>query len=246
MMYLPRFRGLIKGFTIACSIVFLIQQALQGGPWAEPQSYRWFLETFGLNPSLVFQGAVWQLITWVFLHGGLMHLLFNALGLWMFGSMLQDLWGTSRFRSFCLWSGLLTGLCVCLFGLIDADTYRLPTIGASGIVFACIMGVSVVMPHQVVLFFFVFPMKMKYFAYIMVAIEFYALWSAQAPGQTSAISTIAHLSGAVVGYVLARRPPSGRGKSGLQWIKNSLDKWRYQRMRKRLRVVKSDSKRLYN
>ena len=246
MIYLPPFRGLIRALSILCGLVFVIQMFVQSGPFANGAAATWILTTFGLTPALVFQGHIWQLGTWIFLHGNFMHLVFNILGLWMFGSLVEERWGLTRFRNFCILSGLLTGLCVCLFGLISVETFLIPTIGASGIVFACIMAVSVLFPDQTVLFFFVFPMKMKYFAYLMVAIEFYALWGAQMPGQTSSVSSIAHLSGALIGFILAHRNGPRFTFKGLAWFKNWRERLRYHRMRKRLRVVKTEPKIRYN
>src|SRR6266536_388996 len=54
----------------------------------------------GLQPELVVHGWVWQLGTYMFLHGGLFHILFNMLALWMFGTELERLWGTNFFLKF--------------------------------------------------------------------------------------------------------------------------------------------------
>jgi hypothetical protein len=110
------------------------------------------------------------------------------------------------------------------------------------------MGVSVVIPDQVVLFFFVFPMKMRYFAYLMVGIEFYALLGAQhsSMGSGSSISNIAHLTGALVGYLLAKKNGSRGGGSLTAFFRNLKDQWHQKRMRKKLRVIKIDRKVSYH
>lgn len=248
MIYIPPFSGLVKKFSVVCVLVFIGQTILLQGPFANAELYKQMLETLGLVPSKVLSGHIYQLTTWFFLHGTFLHLVFNLLGFWMFGSLLEATWGKRRFRNFCLVSAGFTGIGICLFGLIDNQTFLLPTIGASGLVFATIMAVSVVIPDQVVLFFFVFPMKMKYFAYLMIGIEFYALLGAQAAGPISgsAVSNIGHLTGALAGYLLAKRNShhSGGSLSGL-WS-DFRDKWHQKRMRKKLRVIKIDRKISYH
>jgi membrane associated rhomboid family serine protease len=183
---------------------------------------------------------VFQVLTWIFLHGNLSHLLFNSLGIWMFGSLLEETWGTKQFTKFVFLSGAITGVLVALFSLIDPMSYSAPTIGASGIVFAILIAVSRMFPNQVVLFFFVFPMRMRYFAYLMIVIEFYALYSSNQGG----VSNIAHLSGAAVGFFLSRGPGPGAGVNN--WLKDFQDRWHQRRMRKKLRVVRSDQKITYH
>jgi membrane associated rhomboid family serine protease len=248
MIYLPPFAGIVRIFSIACALVFIGQTIALQGPFGSPDLHQQIINIFGLVPAQVLSGHVYQLVTWFFLHGTFLHLVFNLLGFWMFGSLLESTWGRRRFRNFCIASALLTGVGVCLFGLIDRETFSLPTIGASGIVFAAIMGVSVVIPDQVVLFFFVFPMKMRYFAYLMVGIEFYALLGAQhsSMGSGSSISNIAHLTGALVGYLLAKKNGSRGGGSLTAFFRNLKDQWHQKRMRKKLRVIKIDRKVSYH
>lgn len=250
---LPPFTGFVRLFSILCGITFLIQIALSRGPFAPSDSTFSIIQLFGLTPADVLGGHVYQLITWVFLHGGLMHLLFNCFGFWMFGSLVESTWGTRRFRNFCIVSGILTALCICAIGLLDAETFNLPTIGASGIVFATIMAVSVLAPNQVVLFFFVFPMKMKYFAYLMIAIEFYALAGGRDPlsssTSTSLISHSAHLSGALIGYLLAKsnlNKRRGNGSSIWALVLSWKERWHQKRMRKKFKVIRGDQKIRYH
>ncbi|MDB5037138.1 MAG: hypothetical protein JWQ35_666 [Bacteriovoracaceae bacterium] len=240
MIYIPPLRGFVRTFIFICVAVFVLQQFALHGPFGGTFRYSEFIKFFGLVPEMLFKGMIFQPITWIFLHGSFSHLLFNMLGLWMFGSLLEDVWGTKRFMRFIFLAGALTGILVGCFGLFDPYSYSLPTIGASGVVFAVLVAVSRMFPNQVVLFFFVFPMKMKYFAYLMIALEFYALYTSNEQG----ISNIAHLSGAAVGYFLSRGGP-GNFKIA-NWWRNLQDRWHQRRMRKKLRIIRVNEKTTYH
>ena len=76
----------VRALLISNVVIFLVGSALPGvGNW------------FGLTPAMVIKGAVWQLFTYLFLHAGIGHILFNMLSLWMFGSVLEGTWGRQRF-----------------------------------------------------------------------------------------------------------------------------------------------------
>lgn len=236
MLYVPPFRGFARTFIFICAGVFILELFSRAEAFGNGLLFDQMLRFFGLVPELVFQGMIYQLVTWVFFHGSLMHFLFNALAFWMFGSMLEEQFGTRRFVIFSFVAGILTGVIVCLFGLFDQQTYVGTTIGASGIVFAILIAVSRLFPHQTVLVFFFFPMKMKYFAYLMVAIEFYMLYTSN----QSHISNIAHLGGALVGwfYVGRLRGGGGRFMGGGSFFRQLRDRWHQRRMKKRLRLIR--------
>src|SRR5215467_4653949 len=86
----------VKALVIACGVAFLLQifDRLAGSRGA-------FETEFGLVPGLVTQNYyLWQLVTYIFLHGGFFHILFNMFGLYMFGSELELTWGTKEFTKF--------------------------------------------------------------------------------------------------------------------------------------------------
>jgi membrane associated rhomboid family serine protease len=240
MIYLPPFRGFVRIFSIICGVVFVLQALTLYGPWGGREFHLEFVQFFGLVPERFFKGLVFQALTWIFLHGNFYHLLFNLLAFWMFGSLLEQVWGTRKFARFILLSSCLTGLLVALFSYLDPQSYSVPTIGASGVVFAILVAVSRLFPNQIVLFFFIFPMKMRYFAYLMIGIEFYALYSSNQSG----VSNIAHLSGAGVGFILSGGAGPGLGTKN--WLKDFQDRWHQRRMRKKLRIIKIEKKITYH
>lgn len=157
------------------------------------------MSTFALYP-LNHGFEVWQLFSYMFLHGGFMHLLFNMLALWMFGMQLENTWGAKKFFWYYLICGVGAGISNLLFnqwlGLIA------PTVGASGAIYGVLLAFGMTYPDQYVLMipFFV-PMKAKYLVAMYIAIEVLSL------GATDGVAHIAHLGGAAVGlaYILIDR-----------------------------------------
>jgi membrane associated rhomboid family serine protease len=248
MIAVPSFRGFVKVFVISCAAVFILEQFSQVGAFARHDLFNQLLRFLGLVPELFFQGMIYQAITWIFIHWNLWHLLFNMLAFWMFGSLLQDLIGDRRFCIFTLVSGAITGALVATIGLFDASMYSIPTIGASGVVFALLIAVSRIFPNQVVLFMFIFPMKLRYFALLLLAIEFFALYSSNQHG----ISNTAHLSGALVGFIYAgyfmnkNSTPGSQSGGILEWFKKIRENARQRKLRKRLRIVRSEETKRWN
>jgi membrane associated rhomboid family serine protease len=138
---------------------------------------------------------IWQLFTYMFLHGGITHLLFNMLTLWFFGTQLERDWGTRRFLKYYFLCGIAAGVCVLLVNMAIGD-WATPTIGASGAIFGVLVAFGVLYPNQTVLMNFLFPIKAKYMVIIYAAIELLLTF-----GPNTGVSTIAHLGGMAFGYV---------------------------------------------
>src|SRR5437588_12083089 len=91
----PPFTRWVKRLILIYAVVYFLQVAL--GSFA-PSAEGYFEAFFGLVPAFVVDGWIWQLVTYSFLHGGLLHILFNALTLWTFGSALHSAWGSTQLR----------------------------------------------------------------------------------------------------------------------------------------------------
>ncbi len=242
MIYLPPVRGYVRTFIFICAGVYILQYFASAGPFGSAELIHDFVNFFGLVPERVLKGMVFQPLTWVFLHGSIGHVFFNMLTVWMFGSLLEDSWGTRKFFKFCIISGFLTGVIVTLASLFDERSFYVPTIGASGVVYAILVAVSRLYPNQIVLFFFVFPMKLRYFTLLLLVFEFFAFRS----GSDPTVSNLAHLSGAAVGFLLSNpRKNSGTG-SGTNWIRQLMERWHHRKMRKKLRVIRVNEKVTYH
>jgi membrane associated rhomboid family serine protease len=169
---------------------------------------------------------LWGLFTYLFLHGGVWHLVFNMLTLWMFGSPLERDWGTRRFLKYYFICGIGAGLCDLLANLLLG--HRTSTIGASGAIYGLLLAFGVCYPEQTVLMNFLFPIKAKYMVMIYAAIE---LW--MSIGVNSGVSNIAHLGGMAVGYVYLK---SSLPNLKLPDWRGAYRQWRLQRAKKKFQV----------
>src|SRR5215831_19338078 len=172
---------------------------------------------------------VWQVFTYMFLHGGITHLLFNMLTLWMFGTQLERDWGTRQFLKYYFLCGIAAGVCVLAVN-IALNEWGVPTIGASGAIFGLLLAFGVSYPDQTVLMNFLFPIKAKYFVMIYGAI---ALLSAL--GENSGVSNIAHLGGMLFGYLYLKVRWPGVGFSVAQ-IEGAYRQWKVKRAKRKFQV----------
>ena len=137
----------------------------------------------------------WQLLTYQFMHGGLGHLFFNMLALWMFGSELEQIWGKSRFLMYYLLSGIGGGI---LHLAIDPAA---PTVGASGAIMGVLVAFGMTFPDRPVMMFPLFiPIPARIFVVIYAVIDLYSGLSAAGDG----VAHFAHLGGALTGFVLVK------------------------------------------
>lgn len=189
-----------------------------------------YFEPFQLVPSMVVRfPAVWQLVTYMFLHdpNGITHILFNMLTLWMFGVSLEQTWGTKRFLTYYFVCGVGAGICVVIVGLLFG-TSNTPVIGASGAILGLLMAFGLLFPEVELLFFFLFPIKAKYYVMIVGAIVFMSSFI-----PSSGVSNIAHLGGMLVGYFYLRFKV---GPIKLDFIGRQYKEWKLQRAKKKFQV----------
>ncbi len=219
----------IKMLLIANVAVFLVQ--FFGGD-------AFLLPYFALRPASLFSVlAVWQLATYMFLHGGIGHILFNMLALWMFGRELEEAWGTRRFLNFYFFCGIGAGICIVLANyLLPGGNSGSITIGASGAIYGILLASAILWPDRIILMSFLFPIKMKYFVMIMGAISFLMV----AKGANSGVSDIGHLGGLICAWLYMKSPLMKKTRSGgvnpfaagQQWYKD----WKLERNKKKFQV----------
>jgi rhomboid family protein len=191
------------------------------------------LRYLALHPAAVLKsGAFWQLVTYLFLHGGIWHLIFNMLTLWMFGTPLERDWGTRRFLKYYFICGIGAGLFdVTLNALIG--NWNTSTIGASGAIYGLLLGFGVCYPDVTVLMGFLFPIKAKYMVMIYAAVE---LW--MSTGVNTGVSNIAHLGGMAVGFVYLKSGMMSRRSKTItlpDW-RGAYRQWKLQRAKKKFQV----------
>lgn len=222
----------IKLLLIVNVAIFLLQSAGLNN---------FLLQYFALRPvSLYTMFAVWQMFTYMFLHGDILHILFNMLALWMFGRDLEEAWGREKFLRYYFFCGTGAGF------IIVVANYLLPwgnptqiTLGASGAVYGILLASAVMWPTRIVYFNFLFPIQMKWLVIIYGAI---ALYFVRSPG--GAVSHVAHLGGLVCGWIFlktpalngSRRRSSSSGMKPWEAIQHRYKQWKLERNKKRFQV----------
>lgn len=137
----------------------------------------------------------WQLVTYMFMHGGLMHLLFNMFALWMFGMDLENDWGSKKFLGYYLLCGVGAGISTLLIGPFFGPPA--PTVGASGAIYGVLLAFGMMYPDRPVFVYFLLPIRARYFVIIFMALELYN----GVTGTSDGIAHFAHLGGAAVGLI---------------------------------------------
>ena len=181
---------------------------------------------FGLIPVRVLQDlAVYQFVTYMFLHGGFFHILMNMFVLWMFGREIEMTWGLKRFLKYYFLCGIAGGL----FTVAFMPNSIVPTIGASGAIYGLLVAYAVMFPNRTVYLYFLIPVKVKWLVLFFVGFTFLASFNAN----SSSIGHLAHLGGAVVGFLYLK----------LDWrLRNLFHKLSPFRIMRDLRFKKSKHK----
>ena len=206
---------LLALFTGAIFILTYLPAQLFG--WAYP--FTWF----GLRPYDVTHNLfLWQPVTYLFLHGGLLHVAFNLFALWMFGSELERTWGSRRFLHYFF----LTGIGAGLLNVVLEPSAISTTIGNSGAVYGILLAYGLLFPDRPIFLWMIIPVKAKWFVLGIGAIAFFN--SLTSPG--SGVSHIAHLGGMLFGLIYLR---GGRLTGRAQW---QYQEWRRARLRKKFEV----------
>ncbi len=220
---------MVKRIMIINGAVFLIQfiSGLAGS------SDYTVMNVFGLSHAgLVQNHRIWQLFTYMFIHGGFLHIFFNLFALWMFAGELERMWGSRRFLKYYLICGAGAGLFIALMNWYVFSTTGMShsvTIGASGAVYGILLAYGMTWPDRKVLLYFLFPVKMKYLLIIFGLLEFFGTFSDQAGG----ISHVGHLGGLVSGFLIMFL--SGNRKGSIS--RRNFDPFRKLRLAKKKREI---------
>lgn len=198
--------------------VFLLQEVRVGGPFFV---YGYFSTSTALITIDKYVGLrgfeFWRFISFQFLHADLMHLLFNMMGLYFFGVLVEQYLGSKRYLAFYLLCGIMGACAYLLLNFAGWTVYSLtgrdlpvllvndpgtPLVGASAGVFGVVIASAFLVPNARVLLFFVIPMKLSTLAYGLVAVALFSVIFKT----TNAGGEAAHIGGALAGYWLIRRP----------------------------------------
>jgi membrane associated rhomboid family serine protease len=200
----------------------------------------WVELNLGLVPNMaVFHFAVWQVVTYGFIHFGFWHWFGNMLGIWMFGSTFESAWGTRRFLELFFTGVVGAALTTIIFSFAHILTSpNTVTIGASGGVFAILMAFGLVFgENEIMMIPFPFLIKAKYFVLILIVVTV-----AFAISGGGGVAYLAHLGGLLFGYLYVKFAPP-RGMSGKfsfsEWwygLNNSYYRWKRRKAAKKFEV----------
>ena len=187
---------------------------------------------------------IYQLITYMFMHGNFGHLFFNMFALWMFGNTLENIWGSKRFLLFYLVCGIGAGLCqelvqyiqyasslaqydnVNLNGrIVSMDTYlnMMTTVGASGAIYGLLLAFGMMFPDSRIYLYFLFPIKAKWFVIGYAVLELVLGFQG-----VDNVAHFAHLGGMLFGLLLIlywRKHPAGPDKN-FRKLKDIFQAWK--------------------
>jgi membrane associated rhomboid family serine protease len=186
-----------------------------------------FYQLFGLHFPTAPNFKVWQPITYMFMHGDVMHIFFNMFGLYMFGSQLEKYWGPKRFLTYYMVTGIgaaIVHFTVFYFvsmprfenelNILAAQGYAIPdslwdeflngnlVVGASGAIFGLLLAFGMLFPNtELMMLFFPVPIKAKYFVIGYGLIE---LFSGVRAAEGDNVAHFAHLGGMLFGFILIK------------------------------------------
>lgn len=203
----------VQRLIVATTIAFAIQ-LIVAIPTAGFEARSLTIEFWlGLNPVLLKFGAVWQLATYMFLHGGLMHLFFNMITLYFFGPDVERILSTRQFFRFYFLCGIFGGLCQ--FGLALLQNSTAPTIGASGAALGVLAACAVAYPKREV---YLFPLPFPLYMWALALLFFVLSLTSDRSGGTA---WAAHAGGMIFGFAYMRLAPAIR-----EWFEKSAAKAR--------------------
>jgi membrane associated rhomboid family serine protease len=191
----------IKVLILVNVAIYLLQLVWSRFDVAPSMRMEWL---FGISSTgLVESWRLWQPVTYMFLHSplsdpygpGIMHILFNMLILWMFGSDVARRLGPRTFLGLYFGAGILAGLAYTAFAVLG--NVVVPCIGASGAVMGVVVYAGMLFPDRTVLFMLFFPMRYRTMVWLLVGIDvFYFVFATH-----SGTAHVAHLGGALFGYL---------------------------------------------
>ena len=199
-------------------------------------------DVLGLHFFMASEFHLYQLLTYMFMHGGLQHIFFNMFALWMFGCVVENVWGPKKFLFYYISCGIGAGLIqelvqyISYFVIDDLGSYdyvnlngvsvtvdyylnQLTTVGASGAIYGILLAFGMLFPEERIFIFpLPVPIKAKWFILAYVAIELFSALGTSGDG----VAHFAHLGGMLFGFLMIRywqKHPgggSGYGRSGGQ------------------------------
>lgn len=184
-----RFYNVTLALIVANVAVFLL-----GYLWRQSELY------LGLIPILVTRGWVWQLVTYMFVHGGITHILLNMLALFLFGGQVERKLGSTEFLLFYLVAGVGAGLATLLLHSLIPGMSMIRVVGASGAIYGVLLAYGALFPDNVIFIFGILPLRARWAVIVFAAISIVS----QVLNIQSGVAHLTHLSGLIFGYLYFR------------------------------------------
>ena len=208
-------------------------------------------DVLGLHFFMASEFHLYQLLTYMFMHGGLQHIFFNMFALWMFGCVVENVWGPKKFLFYYISCGIGAGLIqelvqyISYFVIDDLGNYdyvnlngvsvtvdyylnQLTTVGASGAIYGILLAFGMLFPEERIFIFpLPVPIKAKWFILAYVAIELFSALGTSGDG----VAHFAHLGGMLFGFLMIRywqKHPGGGGygrSGGQQFFDRLRNNW---------------------
>ncbi|HDI52038.1 MAG TPA: rhomboid family intramembrane serine protease [Bacteroidetes bacterium] len=203
----------VKYLLVANVIVYILQLVFRAP----------MLRLFGLSSFMVLHNlAIWQFVSYMFLHGGFFHIFFNMFVLWIFGSEVERAWGTKPFLKYYFITGIGAGICSFLFSL----SMHTITIGASGAIYGVMLAFAMMYPDRIItlLLFLIIPisMKAKHLVTLMAVISIFS-GITNLFGGSDGVAHFAHLGGMLVGYLYLKS--DWRLAAAREYLRRKLKMW---------------------
>ena len=211
----------VKSVIIANGVAFLLQVLIR--PLA---SWFWLSPPAVLPPGF----QIWRVGTYMFLHGDVLHLLFNMLALFVFGCAVERTWGTKLFVRYYI----LCGLGAALLAFIPyGPFYSVPILGASGAIYGILLAYGVLFPHNQIWILMTFPVEARYVVIVWGFIAFVGSLVG-----ADGVAHIVHLGGLLTGLALIRwtgflRSSSQGTGEMMGSLRDFYRRWRMRRLRKK-------------
>jgi membrane associated rhomboid family serine protease len=179
-----RFNSLVFYLIGINILIFLAQMVLGVTP------------LLAMTPWMVLRGGIWQLVTYMFAHGDWQHILFNMLGLFIFGIQVERRMGSSEFLLYYMVTGILAGV-ISFVAYLFTGNINAHLLGASGAIFAVELAFAAYYPDALIYIWGILPLRAPVMVLGYTALE--VVFSIT--GQQSGVAHLTHLSGFAVGWI---------------------------------------------
>lgn len=233
--------SMVMYLLIINCVVFVVDMMLGGGSRVGATRYLAVWGNFNIDQGV--EGLqLWRLVTYQFLHFDFWHLLFNMIGLYFFGPMMEQWWGSKRFLAFYLLCGVCGALPMILLVYAQVIHPQSALMGASGALYGILIGAATLFPHQrVQLLFPPIPMTLRTMALVFLGISFFSALIGNNDGGNAA-----HLAGAGLGFFLVKRPAllNWADRLSPQAIQDGYTKGRYEKKVKQQQATRQEVDRI--